>query len=499
VAGTSGQLNSVGLREIDRRLHDAAELSGPDERSPLTEMRGVIASRASWVRSARPAARSRRFLRTRPSWSQMMMLSGRGAPLTHRLRRTRAPSAWSVPGVSSCKDEQVTASSYTDLLRSRGFASLIGASVVARLPLGMTSLAVVLLVSKHGAYTRAGLVISLFVTGTGIAGPILGRMVDRAGLTKVLLPFAAAEAVLLCILAELSPQDTPALLGCAFGAGLCTPPVTSSARALWPVVLPATQVPVVYALEATLQELAYIVGPSLVAVIVSLSGPPEALFASAAALLAGVLAFSLHPTTRAASPARDTSMPAPRSFPMALPVPIIMAAMAAVGAFNFVELATVAFARSHHAAASSGLVLAVWSAGSMVGGLLLGVRASGSGVTSRRVALLMVVLAAGTAIPAVSPSIWLLAVLLFVGGAAIAPTFGALYSLAASKTPPERQTEAFGWLSSGFQAGSALGAISGGAIVQAAGFRVAYLAAAGVVLAGAAVLGSQAPLANWRA
>ncbi len=330
--------------------------------------------------------------------------------------------------------------------------------------------------------------IALYVTGTGIAGPVIGRMVDRAGRTKVLPPFAAAEAALLCLLAELSPQDTAPLLACAFGAGLCTPPVTSSARALWPVVLPAGQVPVAYALEATLQELAFIVGPSLVAVIVSLSGPPEALFASAAALLAGVLAFSLHPAARVAAPVLDPSVVGSGSFRMPLPVPIVAAAMTIVAAFNFVELATVAFARSHHSAAASGLVLAVWSAGSLVGGLLLGIRASGPAVTSRKVAGLMVVLAAGTAIPAVSPSIWLLAGLLFVGGAAIAPTFGTLYSLAAVQSAPGRQTEAFGWLSSGFQAGSALGAISGGAIVQAAGPRVASAAAAGVVLAGVAVM-----------
>jgi MFS family permease len=174
---------------------------------------------------------------------------------------------------------------------------------------------------------------------------------------------------------------------------------------------------------------------------------------------------------------------------MALPVPIFVGAMTVVGAFSFVELATVAFARSHHSAASSGMVLAVWSAGSLVGGLWLGIRVSGSGVTTRKVAMLMVVLAVGTAVPAVSPSIWLLAVLLFVGGMAIAPTFGALYSLTASQAPSERQTEAFGWLSSGFQAGIALGAISGGAIVQAAGSRVAFGAAAGLVLVGAGVLG----------
>jgi MFS family permease len=370
----------------------------------------------------------------------------------------------------------------------------MGFSLVARLPLGMTSLAVVLLVSRHGAYSRAGLVVALYVTGTGIAGPILGRLVDRAGRTRVLPPFAVGEAVLLCVLAELSPQDTAALLVCALGAGLCTPPVTSSARALWPIILPASQVPVVYALEATLQELAFIVGPALVAVIVSVSGPPEALVASAAALLVGVFAFSFHPTTRSVAPTMDRSVRGRGSMRrMALPVPIVAAAMTVVAAFSFVELATVAFARSHHAPAAAGLVLAVWSAGSLVGGFWLGVRVSGSGVTGRKVAALMIILAVGTAIPAVSPSLWILAVLLFLGGIAIAPTFGALYSLTASHAPPERQTEAFGWLSSGFQAGIALGAITGGAIVQAAGSRIAYISSAGLVLVGASVLGRWRP------
>lgn len=123
----------------------------------------------------------------------------------------------------------MTTRSYLDLLRVPGFASLMGYSLVARLPLGMTGLAVVLLVTEHGAYSRAGLVVAAYVAGTGIAGPILGRMVDRVGRTKILPPFAAVEAVLLCVLAELSPQDTAALLGFAFAAGLCTPPVTSSA------------------------------------------------------------------------------------------------------------------------------------------------------------------------------------------------------------------------------------------------------------------------------
>ena len=381
----------------------------------------------------------------------------------------------------------MTSRSYAELLRNRGFATLMGATVVARLPLSMTGLAVVLLVSKHGAYTRAGLVVSLYVAGTGIAGPVLGRMVDRVGRTKVLPPFATAEAALLCLLAEIGAQHIGPLLACAFGAGLCTPPVTSSARSMWPAVLPAPQVSVVYALEATVQELAFIVGPSLVAVIVSVGSPAEALFASAGALLVGVYAFSFHPMTRAA-PVVRSQLGSKRSFRVPLPVPIVLAGMTIVGAFNFMELATVAFARSHHAAAAAGVALAVWSAGSLAGGLFLGVRASAGAAGKSRVGLMMVALAAGTALPAVSPSVWVLGLLLFLGGAAIAPTIGALYSLAAAESDPDRHTEAFGWLSSGFQAGSALGAISGGSIVQAVGPRVAFAAAAGVVLVGAAVM-----------
>ncbi len=56
------------------------------------------------------------------------------------------------PPDNACQDRQVASRSYADLLRNRGFASLMGSSLMARLPLGMTGLAVVLLVSKHGSY-----------------------------------------------------------------------------------------------------------------------------------------------------------------------------------------------------------------------------------------------------------------------------------------------------------------------------------------------------------
>lgn len=342
-----------------------------------------------------------------------------------------------------------------------------------------------LLVIRSGSYTRAGIVVAVYVTGSGVAGPVLGRLVDRFGRAFVLRPAALAEASLLCVLALLPSHAVPGILVCALGAGLCTPPVVAAARSLWPEVLPSDQLPAVYALEATLQELVYIVGPSLVAVVVSVSGPQAAVIVSAGVLVVGVMAFSLHLATRRPAVSGPAHMAGRRRRGLPISMALVAAAMLIVGAFSFVELSTVAFARGHRAAGAAGVVLAVWSAGSLTGGLLLGTRAGSARTPRRRLAFLLLLLAASTLLPVLADRVWLLGVLLFFAGIAIAPTFASLYALAASEVPAARQTEAFGWLSAGFQVGGALGSLGAGVVVQIAGPHIGYLAAAGLVALGA--------------
>lgn len=376
---------------------------------------------------------------------------------------------------------------YAQLFGVPGFAYLMGTSVLARLPLGMTGLAIVLLVSGGGSYARAGGVVAVYVTGAAIAGPLLGRWVDRFGRPWVLRPAALAEGALLSVLALLPADATGALFACALAAGLCTPPVVSSTRSLWPVVVPAGQLQVVYALEATLQELAYIVGPSLVALVVTVADPAVAVMVSAGVLAVGVFAFSLHPLAR--MPVARMA-PAERSGRLSLPLPlsVIASGLSVVAAFNYVELATVAFTRGRGVARDAGIVLAVWSTGSLIGGVAFGTRAGSKSRPRRRLAALIAVLAGSTLLPVAALNVWMLSVLLLFAGVPIAPTFAAIYTLAAAEAPVERQTEAFGWLSTGFQVGSAVGALSAGAVVQAAGSRVGYLAAAGVVALGSLAL-----------
>jgi MFS family permease len=71
---------------------------------------------------------------------------------------------------------------YRGLLRTSVAARLIVASVVARFPLGMTALALILLVQREfGGLGTAGLVTGCFSIVNGLGAPVRGRCVDRFG------------------------------------------------------------------------------------------------------------------------------------------------------------------------------------------------------------------------------------------------------------------------------------------------------------------------------
>src|SRR5262249_3306551 len=75
---------------------------------------------------------------------------------------------------------------------------LLSTSIIARLPLAMLSL--VLLVHTErvtGSFALAGLVSGSYTVGFGVGAPVLGRLVDRRGQLAVLVATAFAASVLL--------------------------------------------------------------------------------------------------------------------------------------------------------------------------------------------------------------------------------------------------------------------------------------------------------------
>jgi hypothetical protein len=86
---------------------------------------------------------------------------------------------------------------------------LLSTSIIARLPLAMLSL--VLLVHTErvtGSFALAGLVTGSYTVGLGVGAPVLGRLVDRCGQLAVLVATAFGSSVLLGAVALL-PASAP--------------------------------------------------------------------------------------------------------------------------------------------------------------------------------------------------------------------------------------------------------------------------------------------------
>ncbi len=76
---------------------------------------------------------------------------------------------------------------YRELFANPHAAGLLAWSIVARLPVGMAALALVLLVRGAGAgYGEAGLVAAAYAIAVAIGAPYGGRQVDRRGARRVL-------------------------------------------------------------------------------------------------------------------------------------------------------------------------------------------------------------------------------------------------------------------------------------------------------------------------
>ena len=360
---------------------------------------------------------------------------------------------------------------YRAVLRAPHVARLLVTSLVARLPQGMSSLAILLLVTRHSGYARAGLVTGLYVAAAGLSNPLLSRAADRFGARAVLVPTAICYAAGCAVLAAVPADAFVAETVVAAATGLSSPPVVPVVRGLWPRILSADDAQSVYALEATAQELVFITGPALVALIAGLASAPVAILANGAFALVGTLACAASPALSAAArPDTGRRRGLLRGFGL---LGYVAAGATITVAFTMTDIAVVAFVSGDRASAGSGVVLAVWSLGSMVGGLWFGARSNASGEAA--VARSLLAMAAGIAVAAAAPGTVGLGVLLFLGGMTIAPGLARLYGRVGAAAPAGASTEAFAWIAVGLLAGSSVGAVLGGVSVESIGPRVTFL------------------------
>jgi MFS family permease len=376
---------------------------------------------------------------------------------------------------------------YLRILRTPRFAWLLAASIVGRLPIGINGLAMILFLREEtGSFALPGAVAGGLVLGTGLAAPVNGRLVDRLG-SRVLVPIATGHAIGILSLLGLGLAGAPgaALIAMAIVTGTLFPPSPSLLRASYPVLLRRTPelVPAAYALDSTLLQLTFVTAPLLVALIVLLLAPPAALVLSAALAIIGTTAFVafLPDEIKHGEPS-----PEGHGWLGALRAPgiqtLVMTMLPLGFAFGAIEVALPAFGDEQGHPELGAVLIAVWSFAAAVGGFTLGVR-------KRRASLADVHRRLTLAVPftfaplLLASSTELMLLLLIPAGLFTAPVIATRNELAQAAAPVGSKTEALTWPLTALVGGVALGAATGGQLIDASGWRAAIAAA----VAGAAI------------
>jgi MFS family permease len=130
---------------------------------------------------------------------------------------------------------------YRRLFAVPGSSRLAVADICARLPQGMLSLTVLLVVAQHASMRVAGLALAGSTVGLAVTAPVRGRLADRYGVTRIAALCCAAfiPAALGLLGAVLARQPAAVLIGLATAMGFVMPPLSPGLRKLWSVQAPA--------------------------------------------------------------------------------------------------------------------------------------------------------------------------------------------------------------------------------------------------------------------
>ena len=370
--------------------------------------------------------------------------------------------------------------SYSELLKTSGVARIIAAQLTARFPSGMLSLAFLLHVEQQtGSYGAAGLVLAATSIGQAVAGPLTSRLMGRLGMRPVLittLVICASAVVAIGVL----PLTVPLYMAVGLIAGLATPPVQPAVRTIYPKMVNSRQLTPLFSLDASAQEIIWVVGPVVTTFVSTQIGTVWGILLAAALMVIGGIWFISSPELGRVRIPRSK-----RRFGSVLARPPVLFATVVgfllVGACAAIEAGVVA--AFGHGGAQAGIVLAIFSIGSIAGGLGLGHVPIGPWSTARRMLIVFV----GTALAAFSMDFWWLAVTLFIAGIGIAPALAVLFGIVSASVKFSDTAEAYGWVGTGQLIGAALGSALAGFLIDSNGPPGAFWAATGLAFLGVLV------------
>jgi MFS family permease len=371
----------------------------------------------------------------------------------------------------------VTSYGYRDVWLIPGGPGLLVWGLIGRLGIGMTPLALLLVIQhSSGRYTPAAIASGLYALAGAAAGPGVSRLADRIGPAHVLQVTAFTHPIALVVLLAVVGTTAPIALVWVLAAvaGALYPPSSVSIRGAWSALTgPDTHRhhlrPAALAAETTMSELVYAIGPLLVSACIVFGSAATALGVSAMATLIGTMAVArgeaLHSSRHHPESARARGLG-----PLRVPgfTTLLGCALGLCVAFGAVPVAVPGYASAHAGARAgtwSGVLLGLWGLSSAAAGIWFGTRRFTARL-SVQFAWLLGFFAVTLVVLALMPNLPAFAVALFLGGTAVAPVLTLEYALVARLAPPSMVNEAYAWLMAVAISANSIGAAVTGPIVD---------------------------------
>ena len=352
---------------------------------------------------------------------------------------------------------------YGELLRVPGLVAVVLSQLIARFPGGLLGLALLIHIQRQtGNFTIPGLVLAALSLGQAIASPISTRAMSSFGIRRVIGTLIIISSVSMTVVA-LVPLQPIALVIVGFIIGCTLAPIQPAARAVYPTLVPRKQLQSLQSLDASIQEVIWIAGPVITVLLATQVSSTASVLASVFFGGVGGLWFLTRPeVSRVTLPPSTGRMGAVLTKPAVIIA--VISGLLVVGSFGAIEAATVRVFGSEQNS-PAGIILGLWAATSLIGGLAMGHTPMGPWALSRRLGLVAI----GTALAIFTSDPVLLTFALLVSGLGVAPSMTVQYAIATETVAPGDVPETLGWLGTGWVVGGAIASAIAGVAIDAWG------------------------------
>lgn len=405
-------------------------------------------------------------------------------------------------------------SPYARMFALPGAKAFCASAALARLPMSMMSLGIVLALNHlYDNWTIAGSMSGAYILAVAAVTPFYARMFDRFGQRRVGRAALAVQVVAMLVFAfsALARVPIPLLFVLALVMGATQFSFGALVRTRWTYLLERTGnmdlLNTAYALESAIDEIVFIFGPILAATLATSVHPVSQLFVpTAACAVGGAVFFSLKrseppvlrvvgtnpvaaddPELRLArgdfddgaqgaapqdSPRKRNSLAASSRkatrnvLLYAGILPLMLTFICFNMSFTTFDVSITAAMEHDRLDRFLGLQLAMIAVGSCIGALYFGSR-NHRGPHWRRMIVCLAILAVGFAcMRATMDNYLVLGAVELLAGLVVSPLFATGNLIVRETVPEQSLTEGLSWLSTAGQIGASLGSLLGGMILD---------------------------------